>query len=202
MVRPRHQLAPAVPVQQVINCAVAGRVADRLLIGRLEIADVQQLAGTRPLGKARQQGLFLRQRHILVLAPAVRLGLERLDAAVVVGHVRAVHRAQRHAHALRDRRLHHPAFAQEHHLDALALSRRQLPAQRRFQPPHLGLAAFDHLLPPNQMAEANHAGRNEDTASTARLARNPHKNLDSIRHGGGISARAIRTWEISAMPSF
>ena len=32
------------------------------------------------------------------LAPAIRLGLERLEAALVIGHVRAVHRAQRYAH--------------------------------------------------------------------------------------------------------
>jgi hypothetical protein len=81
---------------------------------------------------------------------------ERGDAAVVIGHVRAVHRAQRHAHRCRNRALRHPALAQQHHLDALALRRRDFPSQRRLQPPHLGFAAFDHLFPPNQMALANH----------------------------------------------
>jgi hypothetical protein len=34
--------------------------------------------------------LFFGERHILMLASAIRLGLERIDAAVVIGHVRAV----------------------------------------------------------------------------------------------------------------
>jgi superfamily I DNA and/or RNA helicase len=38
----------------------------------------------------------------------------------------------------------------------LALRRRYLPAQRSLQPPHLGLAAFDHPFLPNQMVQANH----------------------------------------------
>jgi hypothetical protein len=41
----------------------------------------------------------------------------------------------------------------------LALRRRYLPAQRSLQPPHLGLAAFDHLFLPNQMgASESHLG--------------------------------------------
>src|SRR5262249_19406573 len=50
--------------------------------------------------------------------------------------------------AARNRRLGHPTLTQQHHLDALALRRRYLPAQRSFQPPHLGFAAFDHLFSP------------------------------------------------------
>jgi hypothetical protein len=42
-----------VTVQQVINCAFAGRVANRFFIGRLEIVNVQHLAGTGALGKMR-----------------------------------------------------------------------------------------------------------------------------------------------------
>jgi hypothetical protein len=39
----------------------------------------------------------------------------------------------------------------------LARERRSyLPAKRSFQPPHLGFAAFGHLFPSNQMAQANH----------------------------------------------
>jgi len=82
-----------------------------------------------------------------MFASAIRLRLERLDAAVVIGHVRAVHRAQRHAHRSRNRRLRHATLAQQHHLDALALRSRKLPPQRGFQPPHLGFAAFDDLFP-------------------------------------------------------
>jgi hypothetical protein len=35
----------------------------------------------------------------------------------------------------------------------LALRSWKLPPQRGFQPPPLGFAAFDHLFPPNQMAQ-------------------------------------------------
>src|SRR4029077_19586785 len=72
MKRTRHQLAPAVPVQQVIDRAVAGPMPDRFLVGRLEIVDVQHLAGAGCFGKARQQSLLLGQRHVLVFATAIR----------------------------------------------------------------------------------------------------------------------------------
>src|SRR6266568_5857499 len=142
---------------------------DRLLVGRLEIMDVQHLAGAGRLGKAYQQGLFLGQAHVLALAAAIRLGLERFDAAVVIGHVRPVDRAQRHAHRCRNRGLSHPTLAQQHHLDALALRGRYLPSQRRFQPAHFGFAAFGHLFPPNQMATANHSSWPENNSRAAQL---------------------------------
>src|SRR5262245_21545599 len=156
MKRTRHELAPAVPVQEVIDRAVAGFVSDRFLIGRFEIMDVQHLASAGGFGKTRQQCLFFGQRHVLVLASAVWLGLERPDATLVIGHVRTVHRTQRHAHRSRNRRLRHPTLTQQHHLDALPLRGRYFPAQRSSQPPHLGFAAFAHLFPSNQMAPANH----------------------------------------------
>ena len=87
MKRTRHQFAPAVPVQKIIDSAVAGSVSDGLFVGCFEIMDVQHLAGTSPFGKPGEQGLFLGQRHILVLAATIRLGLERFDAALVIGHV-------------------------------------------------------------------------------------------------------------------
>src|SRR5262252_2965761 len=120
---------------------------DRLFIGRLEIVDVQHLARTGGLGKARQQSLFRRKRHVLALAPADRFRLERLDPAAVIGHVRAVHGAPRNADRLRDRGLRHSALAQQHHLDALALRRRDFPSQRCFQLPDLLLGALDHPSP-------------------------------------------------------
>src|SRR5262244_3861307 len=147
MKRTRHQFAPAMPGQKVIDRAVAGSVPDGLLIGRLEIVDVQHLSGPGGLGEARQQGLLLGHRHVLALASAARLGLERLDPAVVIGHVRPVHRAQRDTHGRCNRRLRHPALAQQYHLDALTLHGGNFPAQRRLQLPDLGLAAFDHLFP-------------------------------------------------------
>ena len=143
----RHELAPAVSVQEVIDRAVAGRMTDGFLVGSLEIMDVQHFARAGRFGKPRQQCFFFGHRHVLVLASTVWLGLERLDATVVIGHVGAVHRAQRHAHRSRNRGLRHPALTQQHHLDALALRRWHLPSQRSLQPTHLGLAAFDHLFP-------------------------------------------------------
>src|SRR5438128_3455043 len=166
-------------MQEVVDRAVAGRMPDRFLVARLEIMDVQHLAGAGCFGKAREQGLFFRQRHVLVLAPAIRLGLERLEAALVIGHVRAVHRAQRYAHRSRNRRLRHPALTQQHHLDALALRDRYLPPQRSFQPPHLGFAAFDHLLPRIRW-------RKRITPRGGKQPRLPVKNLDSSRYGGSI----------------
>src|SRR5262245_2458669 len=84
MKRTRHQFAPAMPAQKVIDRAVAGSVPDGLLIGHLEIMDVQHLSGPGGLGEARQQGLLLGHRHVLALASAARLGLERLDPAVAM----------------------------------------------------------------------------------------------------------------------
>src|SRR5271166_4820447 len=163
MKRTWHQLAPAVPVQQVIDGAVAGGMCDRFLVSRLEIMDVEHLAGSGCFGKPCEQGLFFGQRHVLMFASTIRLGHERLDAAVAISHVRAVHRAQRYAHRSRDRRLRHPAFTQQHHLDALALGGRYLPPQRRSQPPHLGLAALDHLLTRiSSDGRANHTSAKKD----------------------------------------
>ena len=56
----------------------------------LEIMNVQHLAGAGCSSKARERRLFLRQRHFLMYASAIRLRLECLDAAVVIGDVRAV----------------------------------------------------------------------------------------------------------------
>jgi hypothetical protein len=36
----------AMPGQEIVDLAVAGLMPDRLFVGRLEIMDVQQLAGT------------------------------------------------------------------------------------------------------------------------------------------------------------
>src|SRR6516162_5402422 len=88
----RHQFTPAMPMQKVVDRAVAGRVTDGFLVGNLEIMDVQQFAGAGRFGKTRQQRLFFGHRHVLVFASTIWLGLERLDATVVIGHVRAVHR--------------------------------------------------------------------------------------------------------------
>src|SRR5450631_463269 len=198
----RHQLAPAMPGQEIIDRAVAGWVSDGLLIGALEIVDVQHLAGAGGLAKPRQQRLFLSQSHVLALASANRLRLERLDPAPVISHVRAVHRAQRNAHRCRNRRLRHVALAQQHHLDALALRRRDFPAQRGFQFPNLTLGAFDHLGPTNQMITANHTALlpRQQPATSIRRFNQLWKRYkeDNARAGAGSysvrGARAAREW--------
>src|SRR5262249_55094218 len=76
--------------------------------------------------------------------------------AAVIGHVGAVHGAQRNTHRLRDRGLGHSALAQQYHLNALPLSLGHFPMQRRLQLPNLALRAFDHPSPPKQMAKWNH----------------------------------------------
>src|SRR5262249_45219298 len=82
-----------------------------------------------------------------VAHPAIAQSWLGLDPTVVIGHVRPVHRAQRDTHGRCNRRLRHPALAQQYHLDALTLHGGNFPAQRRLQLPDLGIAAFDHLFP-------------------------------------------------------
>src|SRR5271154_6331108 len=123
------------------------------------------------MGETRQQGLLLGHGHVFALASAVRPGLECLDAPVIVSHMRAVYCAQRNAHGRRNRRLRHPALAQQHHLDALSLLRRKLPSQRRLEPPDLGLTAFYQLLLPNQMVTANHISNPENNSPIDRILR-------------------------------
>ena len=76
MKRTWHQLAPVMPIQKIVDRAVAGFVADGLLVSRLDIVDVQHLARSGGLGKTRQQSLFLCQGHVLALAPTATLRLE------------------------------------------------------------------------------------------------------------------------------
>ena len=51
MERAWHQFAPAVPDQKIIDCAVAGFVANGLFIRRLDVVDVQQLPAPAALAK-------------------------------------------------------------------------------------------------------------------------------------------------------
>jgi hypothetical protein len=94
MKRTRHQFAPAVPGQKIIDRAVAGGVPDGLFVCALDIVNVQHLASAGGFGKTRQQGLFLGQAHVLAHPSADRLWLECLEPAVVISHVCPVHRAQ------------------------------------------------------------------------------------------------------------
>src|SRR6516164_6199927 len=73
MKRTRHQLAPAVPDQKIVDRTVAGLVPDGLLVGRLEIVDVQHFARPGGLGKRANKafssatGMFSRLRPPLGL---------------------------------------------------------------------------------------------------------------------------------------
>src|SRR5262249_36199809 len=71
-----------------------------------------------------------------------------------------------------------------------------LPAQRSFQPPHLGFAAFDHLFSPNQMAQANHTSGEENSPRLS--AKNP----DSSRYGGSIRIALKSANDPPARPCF
>ena len=79
MKRSRHQLTPTMPGEKIVDRAVASFVPDGLFVSRLEIVDVQHLAGTGGLGKTCQQDFFLHHGHVLALASAARLGFERLN---------------------------------------------------------------------------------------------------------------------------
>src|SRR3984893_15900545 len=199
--RTRHQLAPAVPGQKIIDRALAGFVPDGPFVARFEIVDVQYFVGSGGLGKAEHQGFFLFQRHVLALASATWFRLERLDSAVVIGHVRPVHRAQRHAHCRGNQSLRHPALAQQHHLDALTLLGGYFPSQRCFQPPDLALGAFDHLFPSesDDLSESHLASRRQFTATFG--TRYP-KHFDSISYGSGMRSPEQRAPGLQLSSSF
>jgi hypothetical protein len=104
---------------------------------------------------------------------------------VVIGHVRPVHRAQRHAHCCGNQRLRHSALAQQHHLDALTLLGRYFPSQRCFQPPDLAFGALDHLFSPNQMIGANHTHLASRRRFIALFGTPYREQFDSIRYQPG-----------------
>src|SRR5665811_1580088 len=73
---PRHQLAPAMPGQKIIDRAVAGLVPDGLFVGHLDIVDVQHFASSGGFRKTIEQGRFFGQGHVFALASTDRFGLE------------------------------------------------------------------------------------------------------------------------------
>ena len=97
MKRTRHQLAPVVPVQEILalccRSSVPPLVFHKVLLGTQPVVQ-RHPAGASSFGKTRQQGLFLGQGHVLALASAIRLRLQRLDAVVIIGHLCTVHCAR------------------------------------------------------------------------------------------------------------
>src|SRR5262249_55558683 len=136
--------------------------------------------------------LLFRKRHVLTLAATNRLRLERLDPAAVISHVGAVHGAQRNAHRFGYRGLRRSAFAQQHHLDALALRRRDFPPQGCLQLPDLLLGTLDHPSPPNQMVKANHI-------TSLSASQKIPQTRDSNSYGSGMTI--LRRWSLRKRPN-
>src|SRR6516164_8743376 len=134
----RHQLAPIMVGQKIVDRAVACWVPDRLFIGCFQVVNVQELSGACRFGKLLEKSLLLFQRHIFSYSPAARLWLQRVDPTVVVGHMRSI---------FANLRLGFPIFPQQHHLDPLSNDRVALALQRLFQALYLVLVALDHPLP-------------------------------------------------------
>lgn len=116
---------------------------------------------------------------------------------VVISHGRAVHRAQRHAHCRRNRRLRQATLTQQRHLDALARRCRYFPPQRRFQPPHLGFAG---LL---DKARWRQAGRRKVCAKKSTNCARARKIFGSpgVRVLGARSAPFLTSRPAKAQPS-
>ena len=76
----RHQFAPAVPVQQVIDRAVAGYVTNCFLVRRLEIVDIQHLPRARRVGKTREQGVFFGQCRQPTITGRTRLAPDSIQS--------------------------------------------------------------------------------------------------------------------------
>jgi hypothetical protein len=98
---------------------------------------------------------YSRQPILLFVAAADRLRLERLDPVTVLGHVGAVRDAQMKHHCVRDRGWRHFALAQQYHLNALSLRRRDFPPQRCFQFADCFLLHLT-IRPLKQIAKASH----------------------------------------------
>ena len=186
MKRTRHQLAPAMPGKKIVDRALAGLVPDRLFVGRLEIVDVQQFTCAGSPGKTRQQRLFIRHRHVLAFAPATWLAFQCIEAAVVIGHVSPVHRAQRNSHRFRNRRLSHSALAKQHHLDALALPGMFFPTQRCLQTPNLAFGAFNHLQLRIRSDRRSESQSNSQMQFTPVFGASLPQTVDSISYGSGM----------------
>src|SRR5215469_3277329 len=116
MKRTRHQLAPLMASQKIVDRTVACRMPDLLFVGNFQRAYVEQLASSRGLGKSSEKSLLFFQRHVFVPPTPLRLRPQGIDATIVVRHVRPVHCAQRYPCQLSNLGLRLPVFAQQYHL--------------------------------------------------------------------------------------
>ena len=147
MIRTRHQLAPVMAGQKVVDRAVACWVPDCLFVGCFQVVNIQELAGACRFRELLEKSLLLFQRHVFSYSPAARLGFQRVDPAIVVGHMRSIDCAQRYTGQFANLRLGFPIFPQQYHLDTLSNNRVGLALQRLFQALYLVLVALDHPLP-------------------------------------------------------
>src|SRR5215831_20951997 len=96
MKRTRHQLAPVMAGQKIVDRAVACWVPDRLFIGCFHVVNIQELSRACRFRKLLEKSLFLFQRHIFSYSTAARLWFQRVDPTIVVGHMRPIDCAQRY----------------------------------------------------------------------------------------------------------
>ena len=113
MKRTRHQLAPAMPRQKIVDRAVAGCVPKWSFVGRLEIVDVQHLAGARRPWQAAPAGPFQRaecQHDIKVSLDRVERGAAAARSCRVTGSKKGKVDSRRYCAALRRLRNAHYAL--------------------------------------------------------------------------------------------
>src|SRR5258708_6012575 len=97
MMRTRHELAPAVTIQEAIDAADMHRMLDLRFKNLLNFFG----RGNFPLGGSGEKGLekaaFLLQAHVFMTASAFAWGFNRSKSQAVVGANDAAHRRDRHA---------------------------------------------------------------------------------------------------------
>ena len=177
MKRTRHQLAPKpCRCSSYRPCWLQRSLCPIAFVGRLEITWMFSISpAPAALAKARQQSLLLGQRHVLVFATAIRPRPRRLDAAVVTGM------------CARFTVLSDAPIAAAIAGCVIPLSRNSTIWMRwrcaavssiaaQFFSRRIRLAAFDHLLSPNQMAQLNHTSAEENNSPSS-LRRSPTKKL-------------------------
>src|SRR5215471_12116318 len=79
----RHQLAPIMTGQKIVDRAVACWVPDRLFISCFQVVNIQELSGACRFRELLEKSLLLFQRHIFSYSPAARFGFQRVDPTML-----------------------------------------------------------------------------------------------------------------------
>src|SRR5215470_12884 len=158
MKRTRHQLAPVMTGQKIVDRAVACWMPDRFFIGCFQVVNIQELSGACRFGKLLEKSLLLSQGHIFSYSTTARLWFQRVDPTIVVGHMRSINCAQRYTRQFANLRLGFFIFPQQYHLDTLSNDRIGLALQRLFQRSTWSLLHLTIRSPLriSQMVLANH----------------------------------------------